>query len=495
MKKNKKLYITFICFIILIVSTSITKTMQNDTFFTIATGNEIMENGYDNLDHLTFHEGLDFYKLRWAFDVVISIIYNNGGFTGIYIFVIIVACIIGIFLFNILLKQKNNIIVSFIITILAMIFLTNMEMLTARAQIISYLLLLCEVFVLERLVNSKKKIYYFILFLISILLVNFHASVWMMMIILVLPYLAEAIIYKTSKNKKDEKIIVEPISIKLLLIAILFIILGSIFSPIGTYPYTYMFKVIGGISSNIINELKMTNIVTNLGLMIMFATFVLITLGTKTKIKLHDLLMFGGLFIMAIIAIRNNAFFYIIGSMYLANIITEFLNEYDNEKTIEKAVISLQKNKSLFIMSIIVVIISAYNYSYKINQEYVDKTFYPVDAVNFIKENIDYKNLKVFNHLDFGSYIEFCGIPAFVDSRTEIFTKEFNDTNVLFDWWNAYSGFEHYDNIFGKYDIDYAILYNDEIITTYIQKDKNYEEIYKDKYFSVYVLSESNKLP
>lgn len=36
------------------------KTITNDTFFTIAIGNYILENGNDNKDHLTWHENLDF---------------------------------------------------------------------------------------------------------------------------------------------------------------------------------------------------------------------------------------------------------------------------------------------------------------------------------------------------------------------------------------------------------------------------------------------------
>ena len=56
------------------------KHMQNDTFFTIATGNYILENGYDNLDHLTWHKNLNFYKLRWGFDVLVALIFNNFNF-------------------------------------------------------------------------------------------------------------------------------------------------------------------------------------------------------------------------------------------------------------------------------------------------------------------------------------------------------------------------------------------------------------------------------
>ena len=106
--------------------------MQNDTFFTIATGEHILQEGYDNVDHLTWHENLGFYKLRWAFDVAIAFIYNTFGFAGIYAFVVIIASLTGLSLFNILLKQKNNIVLSFIATVISMLLMTSNWSFTAR---------------------------------------------------------------------------------------------------------------------------------------------------------------------------------------------------------------------------------------------------------------------------------------------------------------------------------------------------------------------------
>lgn len=100
--KNKKIYIVFSILLLVIILLTVTKEFQNDTFFTIATGQSIMQDGYDNVDHLTWHENLGFYKLRWAFDVSIAFIYNIFGFTGIYVFTLIIAGIIVLTLFNIL---------------------------------------------------------------------------------------------------------------------------------------------------------------------------------------------------------------------------------------------------------------------------------------------------------------------------------------------------------------------------------------------------------
>ena len=487
--KNKKLYIVFSMLLIVIILMTVTKEMQNDTFFTIATGEHILQEGYDNVDHLTWHENLGFYKLRWAFDVAIAFIYNTFGFVGIYAFVVIIASLTVLSLFNILLKQKNNIVLSFIATVISMLLMTSNWSFTARGQIISYLLLLLEIYFIEKLISTKQKRYYIIFLVISALIVNFHASVWYMTIILVLPYLAEAIMHKIMKNKNLEKskIILEPISIKMLIIAILCLVLGSFISPIGTYTYTYMFKVIGGISSTFISELQQTDIISSIGMILGLIVIDILMLATKSKMKLSDILLFFGLYFMAILARRNQAFLYLIGTIPVVRLITNFFETYDTENILEKVNNFFSKNWVLGCTTIVIVIGLSSNMVTRIREKYVNEKKYPVEAVNFIKENLDYKNLKIYNSFNYGSYLELSGIPAFVDSRSEIFTEEFNNVTILKDWLETSRGNVNYNDTFAKYKIDYAIVEDKEIINTYISVDENYEKVFDDETFSIYM--------
>ena len=487
--KNKKLYIVFSMLLIVIILMTVTKEMQNDTFFTIATGEHILQEGYDNVDHLTWHENLGFYKLRWAFDVAIAFIYNTFGFAGIYAFVVIIASLTGLSLFNILLKQKNNIVLSFIATVISMLLMTSNWSFTARGQIISYLLLLLEIYFIEKMISTKQKRYYIIFLVISALIVNFHASVWYMTIILVLPYLAEAIMHKIMKNKNLEKskIILEPISIKMLIIAILCLVLGSFISPIGTYTYTYMFKVIGGISSTFISELQQTDIISSIGMILGLIVIDILMLATKSKMKLSDILLFFGLYFMAILARRNQAFLYLIGTIPVVRLITNFFETYDTENILEKLNNFFSKNWVLGCTTIVIVIGLSSNMVTRIREKYVNEKKYPVEAVNFIKENLDYINLRIYNSFNYGSYLELSGIPAFVDSRSEIFTEEFNNVTILKDWLETSRGNVNYNDTFAKYEIDYAIVEDKEIINKYISADENYEKVFDDETFSIYI--------
>ena len=486
MIKNKKVYIILAFFIILITALSVRRVMQNDIFFTIATGREMLANGYDNMDHLTWHEGLTFYKLRWAFDIIMTLLYNTTGFTGIYIFVMIIAVITMLSLFYILIKQKNNVVLAFIATVCSSLIMAGIGTFTARAQIISYLLLLLEVFLIERLLMTNKNRYYIYLFLISVFIVNFHASVWPVTIILVMPFLAEAILSKIIKKKKNIKLIIEDLKIKPLIITLILLLIGSFLSPIGTFTHIYMFKVMPTISSKFILELQPTNLLTSVGMCSMLVVYVIIALATKAKIKVRDLLLFFGLFIMAILAVRNQSFFFIIGMIPLTRLVNNFFETYDNEKLLEKLVSKLNKNSVITLLGVFILIFMLPNIVQRTKEEYVDKTAYPVDATEYILNNLDYQNMRIYDHFNFGSYLEFKGIKTFIDSRCEVYCREFNNVDILEDWYLVVNGQKHYDDLFDKYDIDYAIVYNTERINTYLNKDENYHKLYEDDYFSIY---------
>ena len=57
----------------------INKSIQNDTFFTIAIGRNILKNGITNFDELTIHGKLKF-PHSGIFDILITVIYKLAGF-------------------------------------------------------------------------------------------------------------------------------------------------------------------------------------------------------------------------------------------------------------------------------------------------------------------------------------------------------------------------------------------------------------------------------
>lgn len=191
LEKNK-LNILFTIILIIFNLGIIEKNFPNDTFFTIPTGNYILENGVNEIEPFSYHENLKYVKLRWGFDIVVAKIYKSFGFECLYVFVIIISMLISATLYNLLNKLNQNKIISFIIPIFILIGLK--KYLVCRAQIISYLFFIFEAYFLEQLINKQEKKYIIFLIIISILLVNFHSSVWLVFFLPFLPYFVEKII-------------------------------------------------------------------------------------------------------------------------------------------------------------------------------------------------------------------------------------------------------------------------------------------------------------
>ena len=144
--------------------------------------------------------------------------------------------------------------------------------------------------------------------------------------------------------------------------------------------------------------------------------------------------------------------------------------------------------KVLFIVvCAISIIISINMFIKKADNPYISETLYPVDATEYIKNNLDYKNIRIYNGYDYGSYLLMEGVPVFIDSRCDLYTPEFNkDVNVFNDYMDTANGKTSISSLMDKYDLEYAIVPVGQFEDTYISENEKYIELYKDEYFVVY---------
>ncbi len=147
MKLEKIKKIILIIFLILFTITIVNKSLPNDTFFTIAIGQNILENGIEIEEKMVWHEGLEFTNPRWLFDILIVQIYNHFNFCGIYVFVMLIACVQMLFYYYILNKRTKRMMLSFFFTLLSTCLLKNEFV--ARAQLMSFPLFLLEFYSIE----------------------------------------------------------------------------------------------------------------------------------------------------------------------------------------------------------------------------------------------------------------------------------------------------------------------------------------------------------
>ena len=173
-------------------------TFQNDTYYTIKIGELIQNNGIDMMDHFSWHENLPYEYPHWLYDLITYWIYSLFSFDGIFITTAILSCILGISIYLVDYKLTKNNVVSFFITIGAMYLLKSY--ITARAQLVTFVLFIWEVYFIEKYLENKKIGYGIGLILISLLIANLHIAVWPFVFVLFLPYIGEYVIGALAEN-------------------------------------------------------------------------------------------------------------------------------------------------------------------------------------------------------------------------------------------------------------------------------------------------------
>lgn len=483
MKKNIITQIIIILLISIVTISTVEKVQtQADIFFSIAVGDRIEKYGFEEEDKLVWHEGLRYIYLRWGFDVIANALSDSFGLDGIQVFVVIFSIIqmlLYYFVLNSITKKK---IFSAICTLL-MIPALHDEF-VGRAHLLSFVLFIIEYYCIEKLVETNKNRYFVVLIILPLLLVNIHASTYPLYFIFYLPYIAEFILSKL-KLKEDEtsKIIIEKRNVTKLIILILIGFFIGFCSPCGIDAYKYVFTVMNAISATFITEMQPLGILDDVTIAICISIFIGIIAFTKTKVRVVDCFLVLGITIMSLNTQRYSFFFYLIASLCVFRLLNNFINDYG----VNFEFINLKFKKFICIIGIIIIVLSSSNTIIaKYSEDYITTLVYPVNAAQYILDNIDISEMKIYNHFNFGGYLEFLGIPVFLDSRAEMYAKEFNDTTILEDWCSITSGDESYKKIFDKYGITHALIYKAELIYNYIKDDTEWKILYQDDVFVLY---------
>ena len=516
-------------------------TLQNDTFYTIKIGEHIVQAGIDMQDPFSWHEGLPYTYPHWLYDLLTYLIYNTLGMTGIYVVTCILSVILGLSVYRVNRKLCKNQVISFLITIGVMYLIRGY--ITARAQLVTFILFVWTIYLIEKFLETKKKRYAVGLIIIPILIANMHAAVFPFYFVLYLPYIAEYIIAcisehiiyrkgetnllklkikllskkpgneeKVEKLKEELKILLEkvdkvkvkrtkelqnPYKLKLkkkkatkwLILIFVICLFTGLLTPIGDTPYTYLFKTMEGNTTQNINEHLPMTLSNDTEVMCTLIIFLAIMIFTKVKIRLGDLFMLGGLCYLMLFTKRQVTMFALICSLILNRMIVDLIKVY-TKQDVEIIVEKITKVIPIIIMSVLMIGFSYNEVKDKFDDKFIDESTYPVQACDYILENIDLGKARFYNEYNYGSYLLFRGIPVFIDSRADLYAPEFNGKkdDIFIDFINTSNIGEFYEDTFEKYDITHVICYENSKMNMIIEKtnDPHYKQLYKDDYFVVY---------
>ena len=162
--------------------------VDTDVFYIIATGKYILSHGIPHTNPFITTPGVPVVIQNWAYCAMTAWVQQNFGTAGL--FTLTVLMIAGVYLIvrSLVVKTVSDPWVRLICTVI----LTNLfGYLNLRPEILTFLLIVLELYGIGKYQQTGKKRYLGMIPATMLAEVNFHASYWIMHLIVLLPYLVK----------------------------------------------------------------------------------------------------------------------------------------------------------------------------------------------------------------------------------------------------------------------------------------------------------------
>lgn len=497
---------------------------EADTRFVMNLGQYILEHGFPHIDPFTVHENLQLVPQQWLSGVLFWEAYKNFGVEGLLLVDVVVGAVTILIYWRLCLFVSNgNKVLSFLITFVVGIL--TAAMIVPRPHILSAILLLIEVFFLEKFTRTTNAKFLIPLPLLSIALINLHAAVWLMSLVLCLPFLF-------VKNLRH---------VKFLLAAMIGISLCGLINPYGVDAMTYVFRSYGVdlINANI-PEMRPPNAHGFRGKIFYLAETLLIISLARFKVPWRYIFLSGGLTFMAIMHGRNLVLFYFIATFPLAYVWRNFNPEkfFANRKlslgsffiilaaNIVVIMALLQENlnglsapllilffgamivllynllilkgegrilhptilpqKILSMIPTLLIVSGIFFITLAETQEKTPTTY--TNAIKFILRTERPENISLYVNQGIGGLAGEFGIKYYIDSRSEVFLPANNgQKNIFKEYVEFTDGRINYKDFFNRYNFTHIIITNeDPFIFDQLSADKKFRVIYESEHVEGY---------
>lgn len=498
---------------------------EADTYFLMNIGRYVLEHGIPHIDPFTVHENLKLVAQQWLSGVIFWELFKNFGVDGLRVIDAIFGAITVLIHYKLcLLVSGGNKTLSFVISFIVALLITPSTV--PRPQIFSTLLLLIEVFALEKFTRTGKAKFLLPLPIISIALINLHAAMWIMSLVVCLPFLFV---------KKIRRI-------RFLSAAMISVAACGLINPYGFDAMTYVFRSYGiGLMSENIPEMLSPSAHDVRGKIFYLTEALLIFSLAKFKVPWRYIFLSGGLTLMAIMHVRSLVLFDVLATFPLAFAWKNFrVKKFDGAGLptilfallffVNVAVLTtilddrLQKiSVPLEILLLAATICLLYNLFFvkfegrilhpnilprKILPLFIsatifsgifiatldndrnnfDKTF--TTAIEFILRTQSPENVRLYANQGIGGLAGNFGVKYYIDSRSEVFLRANNGRkDILTEYFNFVTGKITCEDFFSRYNFTHIIVTSDELIVfDRLSRAENFRVIYESERVDAYKL-------
>lgn len=478
-KKNIPIYVFNVIIIVLVIIIGFISAINyydGDAYWIIAQGREILKHGIVHTNTLSINPNDSIVVQQWLYDVILAIIYDNLGESGLYFWNLLGwfgLLITSYCLFRI--KHVNR----YISVIVAVFISVSFQYMNVRPECLSVILMLVECCILESVVNKLiSNNWLWFLPLIMLLEINLHASMWFFHIILLLPYIVK-IPFVNRLNVFENFVI----PIKNIRYIILLMFLVIFINPYGLDSIVYVLKSSPIISYVSITELQPVEYFTEYGIMSLISIILFVLILCKQRILSSDFFMILGLTILSLTMVRNCIFV----SIALIYASSYFLSKINFEKEIFSKFITNELYGVFICCLFSILLLGFYSLSNMKTLNVIESKSSDglYDVITYLNDNTD-NDVKLFTGFNTGGIFEFYGYKVYMDSRPELHSPIFNEgDNVLRDYFFLVKGVDTESNYLSPEDYDSIIQKNN---FDYIVINNNIEKI-----FNIYLMSHPDK--
>lgn len=462
----------------------IIRDFDSDLWFILNYGRYVLSKGFPIIDPFTLHEQFSFIMQQWLSGVIFWLAYNNFGSFAVFMLIGLVFALTLIVIYKLaMLVSGDYFFVSFAVTMFSAMGLR--AFMVTCPYIFSTLVLLIELYCMELYVYRNNRKILLILPVLSMVLVNLHAAMWPMFLIVCLPWLIDAFRLKIGFIEG------QGYSCWPLLFSMLASFAAAFINPYGLSALTYVFRSYGHQEINaFITEMMPFDLKTASGMF--FYSYLAIALSAyfldKTgTTRLRYVLLTCGLLILALSSTRNLMLFAGLVPFTLAY----YLHHHADRKKIT-SVPSHQRMRILIVRSLLIalVLILIFEIFYFPNRPKSNQiqTQALNNMISYLPPPENAGKLVLYTGYNDGAYLEFQGYRPYIDARAEVFVLENNhQKDVMKEYYQLQVGQLHYREFLKRYNFTHLLLGRQDILRAYLAEDRDYQLITTGGDYQLYV--------
>ena len=482
MKKKIKLFKRYLyskpvvllyLFIPVILSALKIKRIDNDFWFLSNTGKYILNHGFPTVEPFTIHSNLSFVIQQWLSDIIFYGVYKYSGQFGIVLLVFIINLLIIYLLYKICyMISEKRLHLTIILTIFVSLILTFLYI-TSRPQIFDFVILLSAIYILEKYIRTNNSKILWFLVLLSLLLINLHASTYFVLFLFLIPYLIDSFRFKflflngEGYRKKPLFLILIPM------------LLTGVINPYGIKSITYIFTSFGIESINgIVGEMYSiigAHAYIRIIYIIILCLIIIGIISNRKELKVRYLCLQLGTLLLGLTSIKGMSFLMIGGLFPLAYNFKNYFKSYKKQFNYSKKNIIFYIFTIIALTTITFITFIKYDETKDGNNQY-SHYIYLERIVDYLDNTAKKEEVTLYTDYDTGSYLEYRGYKCYIDPRAEVFVKANNKKEDIMD---EYYKLQNYripiGEFINKYNFNYLLVRTKDALYKYLEENNEYK--------------------